>query len=57
MRPLVAQCHLGLGAIYRRTGKRFQAAEHLTAATRMFAELGMPWWCERADAERKVLEA
>jgi hypothetical protein len=57
MRPLVAQCHLGLGATYRRTGKRFQAAEHLTAATRMFAELGMPWWCERAEAERKVLEA
>jgi DNA-binding SARP family transcriptional activator len=57
MRPLVAQCHLGLGATYRRTGKRFQAAEHLTAATRMFSELGMPGWRERAEAERNILEA
>jgi hypothetical protein len=29
MRPLVAHCHLGLGKLYRRTGKREQAQEHL----------------------------
>ena len=57
MRPLVAQCHLGLATIYRRTGKRFQAAEHLTAAVRTFSELGMPWWRERAEAERGALES
>ena len=28
MRPLVAHCHLGLGKLYRRTGKREQAQEH-----------------------------
>jgi hypothetical protein len=28
MRPLVAHCHLGLGKLYRRTGKRQQAQEH-----------------------------
>lgn len=26
MRPLVAHCHLGLGTLYRRTGKREQAS-------------------------------
>jgi len=31
MRPLVAHCHLGLGKLYRRTGKREQAQEHLTS--------------------------
>ncbi len=28
MRPLVAHCHLGLGKLYRRTGKREQVQEH-----------------------------
>ena len=28
MRPLVAHCHLGLGKLYRQTGKREQAHEH-----------------------------
>src|SRR4030095_7307870 len=28
MRPLIAHCHLGLGKLYRRTGKREQAQEH-----------------------------
>ncbi|HYU16264.1 MAG TPA: AAA family ATPase, partial [Candidatus Acidoferrum sp.] len=35
MRPLVAHCHLGLGKLYRRTGKREQAQEHLTTAATM----------------------
>jgi class 3 adenylate cyclase/tetratricopeptide (TPR) repeat protein len=33
MRPLVAHCHLGLGKLYRRTGKLEQAHEHFTTAT------------------------
>src|SRR5262249_44951735 len=33
MRPLVAHCHLGLGKLYRRTGQREQAQEHLATAT------------------------
>ena len=36
-------CHLGLGKLYRRTGKREQAQEHLTTAATMylaFAEAG-----------------
>ena len=41
MRPLVAHCHLGLGKLYRRTGKREQAQEHLTTATTMYREMDM----------------
>ncbi len=50
-RPLVAHCHLGLGKLYRRTGKREQAQEHLTSATTMYREMGMRFWLEQAEAE------
>jgi tetratricopeptide (TPR) repeat protein len=51
MRPLVAHCHLGLGKLYRRTGKREQAQEHLTTATTMYREMDMRFWLEKAEAE------
>jgi class 3 adenylate cyclase/tetratricopeptide (TPR) repeat protein len=51
MRPLVAHCHLGLGNLYRRTGKREQAHEHLTTATTMYREMGMTYWLEKVQAE------
>ena len=51
MRPLVAHCHLGLGKLYRRTGKREQAREHLTTATTMYREMNMGFWLEQAEAE------
>jgi class 3 adenylate cyclase/tetratricopeptide (TPR) repeat protein len=51
MRPLVAHCHLGLGKLYRRTGKREQAQEHLATATTMYREMGMTYWLEKAEAE------
>jgi class 3 adenylate cyclase/tetratricopeptide (TPR) repeat protein len=51
MRPLVAHCHLGLGKLYRRTGKRDQAQEHLTTATTMYREMDMRFWLEKAEAE------
>jgi tetratricopeptide (TPR) repeat protein len=51
MRPLVAHCHLGLGKLYRRTGKLEQAREHLTTATAMYREMGMTYWLEQAEME------
>jgi tetratricopeptide (TPR) repeat protein len=51
MRPLVAHCHLGLGKLCRRTGKRAQAQEHLTTATMMYREMDMRFFLERAEAE------
>ena len=55
MRPLVAHCHLGLGRLYRRTGKREQGQEHLTTATTMYCEMDMSFWLEKAEAERAAL--
>ena len=49
--PLVAHCHLGLGKLYARTGKREQALEHLTTATTMYREMDMRFWLEQAEAE------
>ena len=54
MRPLVAHCHLGLGKLYARTGKREQAQEHLTTATAMYREMDMRFWLEQAEAELRV---
>jgi hypothetical protein len=48
-------CHLGLGKLYRRTGKREQAQEHLTTAATMYREMGMTYWLEQAEAETKML--
>jgi hypothetical protein len=51
MRPLVAHCHLGLGKLYRRTGKHEQAHGGLTTAATLYREMGMGWWLEKAEAE------
>jgi class 3 adenylate cyclase/tetratricopeptide (TPR) repeat protein len=50
MRPLVAHCHLGLGTLSRRAGKRQQAQEHLRTATTMYREMDMRFWLEQAAA-------
>jgi len=50
MRPLVAHCHLGLGRLNRRTGKRQQAQEHVATATTMYRDMGMTYWLEQAEA-------
>jgi len=51
MRPVIAHCHLGLGKLYRSTGKRDQALEHLSVATTMYREMDMRFWLEQANAE------
>ncbi len=51
MRPLVAHCHLGLGKLYRRTGKPEQAHQQLAMATAMYREMDMRFWLERAGPE------
>jgi hypothetical protein len=51
MRPLVAHCHLGLSKLYRRTGKRQEAQEHLGTATTMYREMDMRFYLEQAETE------
>jgi predicted ATPase len=55
LRPLVAHCHLGLGKLCRRTGKRERAREHLTTATTMYREMDMLFWLEQAEAGLREL--
>jgi hypothetical protein len=55
MRPLVARCHLGLGALHGRQGTSSEVREHLTRAMTMFREMHMTFWLERADRELQVL--
>jgi tetratricopeptide (TPR) repeat protein len=55
MRPLVAHCHLGLGKLYRSTGKRQEAQEHLTTTTTMYREMDMRFWLDQAAAETAEL--
>lgn len=49
MRPLVAHCHLGLGKLYRSTGARRKAQEHLATATTMYRDMDMRFWLEKAE--------
>ena len=51
MRPLVAHCHLGLGKLHVRTGKREQAQEHLALAMAMYRDMDMRFWLPQAEAE------
>jgi tetratricopeptide (TPR) repeat protein len=51
MRPLAAHCHLGLGALGRRTGTFEQARTHVTDARSMYHEMDMRFWLDQADVE------
>jgi tetratricopeptide (TPR) repeat protein len=55
MRPLVAHCRLGVGRLYRRTGRPERAREHLTRAAALYGEMGMRPWLEQAHAELRGL--
>ena len=55
MRPLVAHCHLGLGTVSVKAGKRRRALEHLTTAATMYRELGMPFWLAKVATETAAL--
>jgi hypothetical protein len=54
---LVAHCHLGLGKLYRRTGKRDEAQEHFATATAMYREMDMRFWLEQAEKQVNSSEA
>ena len=55
MRPLVAHCHLGLGKLSRRTGKREQARDHFASATMMYRDMDMRFWLEQTAVETSAL--
>jgi tetratricopeptide (TPR) repeat protein len=50
LRPLAAQCHLGLGKRYRWIGQQTSAEQHLNIAGVLFSELGMQFSLEEHAA-------
>lgn len=55
MRPLIARCHLGLGTLCRRMGKRADARRELETAADLLRSMGMTLWLEQAEAELAAL--
>ena len=51
MRPLQAHCHLGLGKLYRRTGRAGEARAELGTGVEMLRAMEMTFWLPEAEAE------
>jgi DNA-binding winged helix-turn-helix (wHTH) protein/class 3 adenylate cyclase/tetratricopeptide (TPR) repeat protein len=49
MRPLLAHCHLGLGALYHHLGREGQAQAALLTAMALFRSMDMPFWLPHAE--------
>jgi hypothetical protein len=50
MRPLVAHCHLGLGALYHKVGRDAEAQAELAAAAALYRAMEMTFWLAKAEA-------
>jgi tetratricopeptide (TPR) repeat protein len=50
MRPLVANCHLGIGKLYLKTGRQEQARAELSAAIEIYHTMHMTFWLTQAEA-------
>jgi class 3 adenylate cyclase/tetratricopeptide (TPR) repeat protein len=55
MRPLIAHCHLALGAVCRQRGNGQEAQERLTTATAMYREMEMPVLLKQAQTAMEML--
>jgi tetratricopeptide (TPR) repeat protein len=51
VRPTQARCRLGLGKLYRRTGRLDEARAELQTAVAMLREMGMAFWLPEAEGE------
>ena len=49
MCPLAAHCHLGLGTLYGRIGRREQARIALSTAIEMYQAMEMTFWLPQAE--------
>jgi len=56
MRPLVAHCHLGLGALYGKVGRQDQARAELSTAIELYRSMEMVFWLPRAEAALAAVE-
>jgi hypothetical protein len=50
MRPLQAHCHLGLGSLYGKLGRREQVRAELSTARELYGAMEMTFWLPQAAA-------
>jgi class 3 adenylate cyclase/tetratricopeptide (TPR) repeat protein len=56
MRPLMAHCHLGLGTLYTKVGRREQARAALSSAIELYRAMEMTFWLPQAEAALAQVE-
>jgi class 3 adenylate cyclase/tetratricopeptide (TPR) repeat protein len=56
MRPLQAHCHLGLGTLYAKSGRREQARTELSAAIGLYRAMDMTFWLPQTEAALAQVE-
>jgi class 3 adenylate cyclase/tetratricopeptide (TPR) repeat protein len=56
MRPLLAHCHLGLGRLYAKIGRRAEARAELLTAIELQRAMDMTFWLPQAEAALAVVE-
>jgi class 3 adenylate cyclase/tetratricopeptide (TPR) repeat protein len=56
MRPIQAHCHLGLGTLYAKTGRREQARTELSATIELYRAMDMTFWLPQAEATLAQVE-
>jgi len=50
MRPLMAHCHLGLGKLYGKSGRRAEARAELSVAVDLYRAMEMTFWLPQTEA-------
>jgi tetratricopeptide (TPR) repeat protein len=56
MRLLMAHCHLGLGTLYLKKGRREQARAELSTAIALYRAMDMTFWLPQAEAALTQVE-
>jgi tetratricopeptide (TPR) repeat protein len=56
MRPLVAHCHLSVGTLYTKMGRRKQARAELSTAIELYRAMEMTFWLPQAEAALAQVE-
>ncbi len=56
MRPLMAHCHLGLGMLYGKIGRREQARPELSSGIALYRAMDMTFWLPQAEAALAQVE-
>jgi tetratricopeptide (TPR) repeat protein len=57
MRPLVAHCHLGLGKLSAKSGRRAEAHAELSTAIDLYRAMDMTFWLPQAESALAQVEA